>query len=235
VTPLHVTVLFRDARWLAVDKPAHVPTTAPDAAGVASLVDLVRAQHAGDAPRLHPLSRLDVEVTGVVLLALTDAAIELAVRERAAGRYARRYVALLAAVPEPRAGTWDLAVGVDPRDPRRRVAGGGREPRPACTLYSTLGQGAVALAALDLKTGRTHQIRVHARAAGCPVVGDRTYGGPRHVTLTDGTVLPARRTMLHSRRVRVPGTDTAIAAPAPPDLAELWVDSGGDARALDES
>jgi 23S rRNA-/tRNA-specific pseudouridylate synthase len=223
-----IPVLWRDADWFAVLKPAGVPTTAPPTAGVRSLVDLVREAHAPDATHLHPLSRLDVEVTGVVLMALSPRAIEAGRRARAQGRYQRRYVALLACAPTPERGEWTWPVGIDPHDPKRRVAGGGRDPQAARTAYATLGRAAVAWVAFDLETGRTHQIRVHAQRAGCPVVGDRAYGGPRHVTLPDGGVVTARRVMLHAARVVVPGTARALEAPPPEDFLGVWRACGGE-------
>jgi 23S rRNA pseudouridine1911/1915/1917 synthase len=223
-----LVVLFRQGGWVAVEKPSGLPTTAPDSAGVRSLVDRVREELAPTAPYVHPLSRLDVEVTGVVLFALSHEALEAARKARERGRYFRRYAALLARAPERAEGAWEWTVGVDPRDPRHRVAGGGRDPQPALTRYRTVAVvEAAACVTFELKTGRTHQIRVHAQRAGCPVLGDRSYGGPRHVTLPDGAVLTARRVMLHAARVRVPGTAREIASALPEDFARLWTDAGG--------
>lgn len=223
-----LTVLWKDRHWLAVTKPSGIPTTAPAAAGVQSLVDRVRQELSPDTQHCHPLSRLDVEVTGVVLFALTHKAIEAAQHARQTGRYHRRYVALLATAPEPPYGTWTWSIGIDPRDPRKRLAGGGRDSRPAMTDYVTLARaGPIARVAMDLSTGRTHQIRVHAQRAGCPVVGDRLYGGPRHITLADGTVVTARRVMLHAMQVQVPGSELVIEASPPADFEEIWRTCGG--------
>jgi 23S rRNA-/tRNA-specific pseudouridylate synthase len=58
--------------------------------------------------------------------------------------------------------------------------------------------------------------------AGCEVVGDRTYGGPRHVTLDDGSVVTARRVMLHARAVRIPMSSKWIEAPFDDDWSQFW-------------
>ncbi|MEI8255344.1 MAG: RluA family pseudouridine synthase [Deltaproteobacteria bacterium] len=224
-----LVVLHRNADWLAVEKPSGTPTTAPERARVVSLVDRVRREIVrDDTVQPHPLSRLDVDVTGVVLFALTARARQLAVEARAGGTYARRYVGLVAHAPEPPEGVWTWTIGVDPRDRTLRVADGGRDPVPALTRYRVIERaGDLAMVQFDLETGRTHQIRVHAAHSGCPVLGDRTYGGPRHVTLPDGTVCTARRVMLHARAVRIPKSDRWIEAPFPPDWVNFWRAVGG--------
>jgi 23S rRNA pseudouridine955/2504/2580 synthase/23S rRNA pseudouridine1911/1915/1917 synthase len=83
-------------------------------------------------------------------------------------------------------------------------------------------RGLVALVQFELATGRTHQIRVHAAKAGCPVLGDRTYGGARHLTLNRGAVVTARRVMLHAQSVQIPGRPQWIEAPFEDDWLALW-------------
>ncbi len=229
VADVALVVLYRNADWLAVAKPSGTPTTAPERAGVISLVDRVRSELVrDDTVQPHPLSRLDVDVTGVVLFALTSRARQLAVEARARGTYARRYIGLLSRSPEPHEGTWSWPIGVDPRDRTLRVADGGRDPVPAVTRYRVNARaGALALVQFDLDTGRTHQIRVHASHAGCPVLGDRAYGGPRHVTLADGSVCTARRVMLHARAVRIPRSDHWVDAPFTEDWVSFWRAVGG--------
>lgn len=224
-----LVVLYRNGDWLAVEKPSGTPTTAPDRAGVVSLVDRVRRELVrDDTVQPHPLSRLDAGVTGVVLFALTARARQLAVEARSRGTYARRYVGLLATAPEPPEGAWSWTIGVDPHDRTLRVAGPGRDPVPALTRYRVLARaGDLARVQFDLDTGRTHQIRVHAAHAGCAVLGDRAYGGPRHVTLLDGTVCTARRVMLHAWAVRIPRSDRWIEAPFPDDWLTFWRAAGG--------
>jgi 23S rRNA pseudouridine1911/1915/1917 synthase len=226
VADLHVH--FRDADWLAVEKPSGIPTTAPDSALVESLVDRVRKQLAPDTKHLHPLSRLDVEVTGVVLFALTPRAIQAATRTREIGRYRRRYLSLLSLPPSPLLGTWEWPIGVDRSNPKLRTTRTmGKDIQSARTRYTTLGVAGIAWVGMELETGRTHQIRVHAARAGCPVVGDRSYGGPRHWVQSDGTVTTARRVMLHAHRVWIPERNESIESTVPEDFASIWAQCGG--------
>jgi RluA family pseudouridine synthase len=233
-----VQVLARTADLIAVDKPAGIPTI-PDQHGAAHslLARVVRALGL-DGAGVHPTSRLDRDVSGVVVLALSKAAGERLVKARAAGAYERRYLALASRAPTPPRGTWDEPVG-RARDPRLRAIRG-RDAIPASTRYAvtTTTSGGVAMLAVAPRTGRTHQIRVHAAHAGAPLVGDRSYGGPTRLTLADGRVLEPRRIALHAARVVVPderGQPLVVESPVPPELLSLWSALGGEPGAWEVS
>jgi 23S rRNA-/tRNA-specific pseudouridylate synthase len=102
-----------------------------------------------DPSRLHPTSRLDRDVSGVVIFAVTRAAAERLARARAEGRYQRRYVAVAANAPSPPSGTWDAPIGRT-RDPRLRQVQG-RDPVAAVTRYSIVASigGASMLATIE--------------------------------------------------------------------------------------
>jgi RluA family pseudouridine synthase len=236
-----VTFLAREGDLVAVDKPAGIPTI-PDHAGASHSL-LARVAHAlGLEPaRVHPTSRLDRDVSGVVVFALSRAAGERLMKARAEGRYERRYVALAQRAPAPERGVWDVPIG-RARDPRLRMVKG-RDAVPASTRYAVaaVAPTRVALLALSPVTGRTHQIRVHASHAGAPLLGDRAYGGPTRVTLPGGRVLEPGRIALHAARVVVPreGGQSAgplvLSAPVPAELASLWSALGGELAAWEVS
>jgi tRNA pseudouridine32 synthase/23S rRNA pseudouridine746 synthase len=132
---LEPRVVHADDDLLIVDKPSGLPTTSPD--GENCLASWARA-YDPSAPRMHPSSRLDAEVTGLVTFARTSLAISQLTAARASGQYKRFYVGLAQRPPEPLEGDWRFPIGRDPRDPRRRVAlavgeavraGKGRAPR----------------------------------------------------------------------------------------------------------
>ena len=224
------TLLRSAGDFVAADKPAGIPTI-PDHAGASHALLTAVARALGvDASRVHATSRLDRDVSGVVVFALTKAATQRLARARAEGVYERRYVAVAARQPELERGTWDAPIG-RARDPRLRMAHG-RDPVDARTRYRVValaprGDAMLALAPL---TGRTHQIRVHASLAGAPLVGDRAYGGPSRITLSTGRVIEPGRIALHASQVVVPGEDGSpvrVTSPIPPELEFLWSALGG--------
>jgi RluA family pseudouridine synthase len=225
-----VTILAQDDDIVVADKPAGIPTI-PDQRGAAhSLIALVAAAIELPADFLHPSSRLDRDVSGVVVFAHTVRGTEKLANARANAGYRRRYVAIASKVPTPDAGLWNANIGraADPK--LRRVDG--RDAVDARTRYAVVARaGDAALLAVSPETGRTHQIRVHASHAGAPLLGDRAYGGARSTTLPNGRVLALDRIALHCARVEVLGR--VFVSPAPPDLTALWQALGGDAGAWD--
>jgi RluA family pseudouridine synthase len=200
-----VEVVHRDASLLVLCKPSGLATTSPNEREDT----LVKAAQGLDpeAPRLHPSSRLDAEVSGLVTFARTPEATRYLLDAREQGAYRRAYVGLVAHAPTADEGVLDGAIGIDPRDARkRRVAPEGeRNARPSRTHYRVLVRTPdAALLWLEPITGRTHQLRVHLAHAGWPLLGDRPYGGAPRVVLSDGAVLGARRVMLHCFALRLP-------------------------------
>jgi 23S rRNA-/tRNA-specific pseudouridylate synthase len=235
---LAVRVLVRDEDLVAVEKPAGMPTIADHAGASQALVAATARALGIDATRIHPTSRLDRDVSGVVVFALTKGARERLARARAEGAYERRYFALAAAPPDPDRGVWNAPIG-RAKDPRLRAARG-HEAIPAQTLYAACGGACrgITLLALSPITGRTHQIRVHAADAGIPLLGDPAYGGMARVTLPSGRVLVPGRIALHAARVAVPGAcgERLVAiSSVPAALAELWSALGGEPAAWERA
>jgi 23S rRNA-/tRNA-specific pseudouridylate synthase len=233
-------LLHHGGGLLAVHKPAGIPTIADTRGGENSL--LAEAARAIGAPEatLHPTSRLDREVSGVVIFALDRVVAAALADARASGRYVRRYVAIAMATSNRAwtddAGVWRWAIG-RARDPRLRRAVPNPTPKDDAIAAEThfrlvrrSGDGRAMLLAIAPITGRTHQIRVHAAFAGAPLLGDGAYGGERRLVSARGAVRTLERIALHCARVRIePGVGLPaldLRAPVPAELVEL-------ARALD--
>lgn len=215
-------------------------STEPDRRGSASLVKSLAAILGAPVSVLHAATRLDAAVSGIVVVARgSDAARRVAAIQQE-GMMCRRYVALSSRPIEPPIGTWDAPIG---KGERGRPVIGGNDARPAATRYrvvadtsSTMPVTPVALVALDPLTGRSHQLRVHAAAAGAPLLGDTQRSGLRRLVRADGRVLSVTRVALHAARVEVLSgeyVEWSIRAPHPEDLVSLFRDLGGDPVAFD--
>jgi RluA family pseudouridine synthase len=211
-------VLHVDADVVAVRKPAWLCMSGSRASQRLSLEAALR-ELLGE-PALCAAHRLDRQTSGVALFARHARAARELASAFAGRRVAKRYLALVA--PAPPAAAFEVAAALVrvPHPARHRfgVAAGG-EGRPSLSRFRTLlvcdGR---ALLLAEPVTGRTHQLRVHLAAAGCPVVGDELYGAPPG---RDGAPAPAR-IQLHAWRLALPARGAAPAltleAPPPPDF-----------------
>ena len=166
-------------------------------------------------PRAGIVHRLDRDTSGLCTVARTPEAHTALVRELQARAMRREYLAVAIGEP-PASGTVDAPIGRDGRDRKRMaVAAGGK---PAVTHFEVLERLAgAALLAVRLETGRTHQIRVHARASGHPVAGDERYGDARaNAALRRCGVA---RLCLHARAIGFPWRGRPVRVEVAPDDA----------------
>lgn len=166
-------IVYEDADYLAVNKPAPLPAMASRKGGPAlqGLVFLHMGQPEGFVYR--PVNRLDSGTSGLMLIAKSAHAQQLMQRQLLGGAVARGYLVIVMGCPEPRSGVIRLPIGHGPGT-RRMVDPSGR----ACVTQYAVERSlnGVSLLRITLETGRTHQIRVHMSALGCPVMGDYLYG-----------------------------------------------------------
>lgn len=124
--------------------------------------------------------RLDKGTSGLLVVAKHDQAHRALARQFADRTIRRRYEAIVWGRPDPAEGRIEAALARDARDRRRMAVVAPNRGKHAVTHFETLEQLAFTThVAFRLETGRTHQIRVHAKHIGHPVVGDETYGGTR--------------------------------------------------------
>jgi len=225
---MDITVLYGDDHLLVVDKPAGLLVHPVPGYSGPTMVHGLLHEIGGEGLRPGIVHRLDRDTSGLLVVARDDrtlARLQSLLRRR---RIHRSYSALVRGRPASRRGTIEAPIGRDRRDPTR-VSLDSDVAKPAVTHF-TIAELCPARTLLDveLETGRTHQIRVHLAAIGCPVVGDRVYG--------HGPELGLERQFLHAARLRFPhpwsGDQIDVASPLPPDLAAaLELARGGAVRA----
>jgi 23S rRNA-/tRNA-specific pseudouridylate synthase len=227
-------IVYRDAHLLVLDKPVGIATTSPEGD---SLFARARALDP-KAPALHPLSRLDTQVSGLTTFARTELANRVALAARREGLLRRAYLGIAAQDLAADEGEWQFPIALDPRDPKKRRVADVPGAKQAHTRWRVVARSGP-LVALDFwpVTGRTHQLRVHASHAGSPLLGDVAYGGAKRLTLANGRILSAQRAMLHCAAFRMPdparqGAVITLSLPPPADLSKLWRDAGGDPDVL---
>ena len=187
--PLPLAVPFEDDFLLVVDKPPALASQSSRNQPDDSLENAVFS-HLGcpEGFVYRPVNRLDKGTGGLMVIAKDGHTQHLLQQDLQADRFIREYLALTEGIPEPREGILDGPIAKeDAASIRRVVTPAGR---PARTHYRVEEiRGSRALVRLRLETGRTHQIRVHLSAIGCPVCGDFLYGTelpqefPRHFAL----------------------------------------------------
>jgi len=179
--PVEVPIRYQDESLLVVAKPAGVVVHPAAGHAHGTLVQALwpaLAGAGGPPTRVGVVHRLDRDTAGLMMLARTAAARTALSAQLARREVHRRYWALVQGAPMPPEGRIDAPIGRHPRHRQRMavIASG----RPAVTRYRTLATWAgYSWLALELETGRTHQVRVHLAALGYPVVADPVYGsGP---------------------------------------------------------
>jgi 23S rRNA pseudouridine1911/1915/1917 synthase len=237
--PIPLDVLYEDGDLIAVNKPAGLivhPGAGVQSGTLASglLHRYGRLSAVGGAARPGIVHRLDKDTSGVLLVARNDAAHIRLVRQFAARRIEKTYLALLRGRLESDTGRIALPIARDLRR-RTRMTTRRREGRAALTTWRALarfeqGRDAFTLVEAGLHTGRTHQLRVHFSAIGRPVVGDTRYGAPRRILIDGREPPPLGRLWLHAARIRLAhpttGQPMEIRAPLPAGLRDWLVDLG---------
>ena len=186
-------IIHEDEYLMVLNKPAGIvvhPTYKNTSGTLLNAVLWRFRERADTQPGI--LTRLDKGTSGVVVIGLTASAHATLQRDATAGRTTKEYLAIVHGRLDPPSGTIVLPLGRDADDRRLVVVrDDGAHAETQYAVVKPLTDGTT-LVRCTLVTGRTHQIRVHLAARGCPVVGDAVYG-------RSGDSIP--RQALHAWRV----------------------------------
>ena len=222
---IEVPVVYVDDDIVVIDKPAGMIVHPGAGHSELTLVNGLLAlfpdlEHVGERHRPGIVHRLDKGTSGLMVVARTQDAYEDLVDQLATHAVEREYQTLVWGAVEPATGTIDAPVGRSRRNPLlMTVSTDGRFARTHYEVIEHFNDPYVMTSLrINLETGRTHQIRVHLRSIGHPVVGDDTYGGQR-------PLLDLPRPFLHARRLTFthPGTGEEVSfdSPLPADLEAI--------------
>lgn len=217
-------IVFENADLLVVNKPAGMvahpsPGHASGTLVHAALAHAPEMEGVGGELRPGVVHRLDRDTSGLILLAKNDAAHHWLQNQFRDRQVVKTYLALVDGQPPTPTGRIEAPIGRNTTHRQLMTIVEAAKGREAITEYRTLETFPHhTLIEAHPLTGRTHQIRVHLKFLGCPVVGDTIYG-KKHATL------PVQRHFLHAARLTIilPGETSlrTFEAPLPADLQSV--------------
>jgi RluA family pseudouridine synthase len=217
---LRTRVLFKDAHVLVLDKPAGLPVHGGPKAG-ASVEDQLDALAFGFKRRPQLAHRLDRDTSGCLVLGRHPKALARLGALFAGGGVEKVYWAVVTGGPAAATGTIDLALAKQTRRDGWWMTVDPKQGQPARTDWRVLGRSAgTTWVEMRPRTGRTHQVRVHAAAFGWPILGDPVYAD----------AAPSVALHLHARGVTIPYAEgrppIVVTAPVPGHLRAALASCG---------
>jgi len=221
---MDIKILFEDNQLMVIDKPAGVTVNRADTVGERTIQDWIEGRRTKDEGRrkygsassrpsafsLQPsafvlrsgiVHRLDKETSGCLIIAKTEAAFIELQRQFKAREVKKEYLALVHGRVEPKQGTIRVPLARSRLDRQKfAVSPEGKQAETSYTVHSvfSIQNSEFSLLRLFPKTGRTHQIRVHLKYFGHPIVADEKYAGEKRAKL-DRTWCP--RLFLHAAKI----------------------------------
>lgn len=221
-------ILLEDRRFIALDKPSGLASHGGSGVSLGAIEQLRQLKPRDSLELVH---RLDRDTSGVLLFSKRRSALLAAQAAIRDGRARKRYLALLAGRMPQAVMRVDAPLEKSVLRRGERMVEVSASGKPARTEFRRIEQfkDCVFVEVL-IDTGRTHQIRVHARHIGLPVAGDPKYGDPAaNAALRE---VGLRRLFLHSAELGLdlgPEGEYAFHAPLSPDLAAVLTTLGGGA------
>jgi len=230
---IDLEIVFQDDDLVVVNKPAglvvHPAAGNLDGTLVNALLHHIK-DLSGIGGEIRPgiVHRLDKDTSGLMVVAKNDFTHRALKESWGTEAVRKEYLALVYGTPKASQGTIDAPIGRDPRERKRMAVV--KDGREAVTVWKVEARYSyVTLIRCLLRTGRTHQIRVHLKHLGHPIVGDKLYAGPQWKGVPDRTlqrvIASMPRQALHAARLSFPHPRTGAAmmfeAELPPDIQNV--------------
>lgn len=234
-------LLHEDDDLLVIDKPANLVVHPGAGRETGTLAHRLLHHYpeigsVGGPGRPGIVHRLDRGTSGVMVVARSERAYEALSAAFAERRVRKTYLAVVYGPPAPTSGRIEAPIARHPQ--RRKEMHVSENGRPAATGYRVRAiapDGGMTLLELALETGRTHQIRVHLKHLGHPIVGDPVYGEARWRGLPRPLQEPLKRfprPALHAWKLAfshpITNDEVSFEAPLARDIAGLWKQLGGN-------
>ncbi|MDD3931220.1 MAG: RluA family pseudouridine synthase [Eubacteriales bacterium] len=205
-----IDILYQDDWLLVTAKPPGIVTHPSRKQDLNALTSLLSPDI------LHPINRLDRDTSGIVLIGLNGHTHHMISQQQTQ----KFYLAILHGRLPFNTGLINAPIRRDPSSLiRREIHPDGVQAKTIWRTIDYNDQKDVSLVKFQLLTGRTHQLRLHSMACGCPIVGDTLYHRDR---LPDELDLLAGRQMLHASQLcfqhPITGLPINVTAPVPPDM-----------------
>lgn len=223
VPKIDITVLYEDEDCVVIDKLAGLLTHSKGAFNPEATVATWLTEHVNKTSkniksrftRWHPVNnrdgivhRLDRGTSGVMIVAKTPEALSWLQKQFSTRKVKKVYIAIIAGELEPKEAIIDMPIERNPKKPQTfRAATNGK---PAVTAYKVIkSSDSYSMVELKPTTGRTHQLRVHLKQLGYPIVGDTVYNGK-----------PAERLFLHAKELEItlPSKERRVFRSKEPDV-----------------
>ena len=205
-----ISILYEDDHILCVDKPAGMLIHPSRAVNTGTLANIVLGYYrkTGQNSAFHPVTRLDRDTFGVVLLAKNAHIHSLLNQLHSQQKMQKTYQALVFGAPNSSEGVIDAPIARLPLPSLLRTVS--PDGKPSRTLYRVLEkQENASLLSLQPVTGRTHQLRVHCAYQGFPILGDPQYGSRESLALSEELGISSQA--LCAKKLEFPHPVTGIA------------------------
>lgn len=219
---VELPVIYENEEVIVINKPAGMLTHAKGALNTESTVASFIKPHLKDVAmtgnRAGIVHRLDRATSGVIIAAKTDKALKWLQKQFSTRKVNKTYLAVVEGVVKPPEAIIDAPMQRNPKKPQTfKVGAGGKEAQTKYNALETFKKGSKIYTLMELnpKTGRTHQLRVHLKYIGHPIVGDPVYGND------DGNL------MLHAKSLELslPGGERKILEIEPPKAFNDFINS----------